>query len=112
MEYFAYVGGALLGANLIPQIYNTYLLQSAKELSWSFLALNTTGLVCMSIYSFSTNDVPILLPTTVSCGITIVLAIMKLYYQLDSMDPERGEEAICADTEKYDIRYPAMTPES
>lgn len=109
MEYFAYVGGALLGANLIPQIYNTYLLQSAKELSWCFLALNTTGLVCMSIYSFYTNDVPILMPTAVSCGMTIVLAAMKLCYEI-GLTTKEGK-GICTDTEQYDIRHPAITPE-
>jgi uncharacterized protein with PQ loop repeat len=99
------VGGALLGVKLVPQIYNTYELQSAKELSWSFLALNMSGLACMSIYSFSTNDVPILVPATISCGMTVVLAIMKFYYQLGSLEPVRE----AANTES--IRYPAMTPE-
>jgi uncharacterized protein with PQ loop repeat len=106
MEYFAYVGGALLGVKLVPQIYNTCKLQSAKELSWFFLALNMTGLACMSIYSFSTNDVPILVPASVSCGMTLVLAIMKLYYQFIFAPPEE-QGSNSAD----DIRYPAMTPE-
>lgn len=109
MEYFAYVGGALLGVKLVPQIYNTYKLKSAKELSWSFLALNMTGLACMSIYSFSTNDVPILVPASVSCGMTVVLAIMKLIYQFGSVDPEKGKEIGVEVT--CDIRYPTMTPE-
>ena len=105
MEYFAYVGGGLLGVKLIPQIYKTHTLRSAEELSWSFLLLNMTGLGCMGIYSFSTNDAPILIPVAISFGMTVILAMMKIYYHLDKGVSEPIHTEMC------EIRYPSMTPE-
>lgn len=78
-EYFAYIGGCLLGIQLIPQIYKTYVKNEANNLSLTFMSCNWIGLTCMDIYAYSNNDLPLVIPISISLFNTTVLIGLKLY---------------------------------
>ena len=80
MEYLGYVGGGLLSAQLVPQIRKTYTLRSAGEISYFFLALNISGLVCMTTYAAWIDEMPIYVPTSISLAMTSMLMGMKVYF--------------------------------
>ena len=81
MDSIGYIGGTLLGVQLIPQIWKTYCCKSAKEISYIFLCLNLSGLLCMSAYGVYDNNQPLYVPTFTSFVLTSVLLMQKVYYQ-------------------------------
>ena len=82
MDTVGYVGGSILGFQLLPQIYKTYQLRSATQLSYVFILLNLIGLTCMTIYGISLSEKPLYIPTTISLVMTSVLLFEKIYFDV------------------------------
>ena len=78
-EYFAYIGGCLLGIQLMPQIYKTYVQNDASNLSFTFMCCNWIGLTCMDIYAYMNNDLPLVIPISISLFNTSILILLKTY---------------------------------
>ena len=70
-----YVGGTILGIQLIPQIHKVIKNKKADDISKMFIVLNFTGLSLMSIYGVLDDYPPIYIPTIVSCVNTCVLFV-------------------------------------
>lgn len=75
-----YVGGCLLGAQLIPQIWKCIKTKSCNDISRSFLVMNIIGLLCMFIYGYMNDDPPIYVPTLVSGINSAILLILTFIY--------------------------------
>ena len=88
-EYFAYIGGCLLGIQLLPQIYKTYVQNDASNLSFTFMCCNWIGLTCMDIYAYSNNDLPLVIPISISLCNTSILILLKI-----SIDYKKKTEII------------------
>ena len=87
MDVVGYIGGGVLGIQLIPQIVKTYQQKSAKELSYVFLSLNMIGLSLMTAYGVYDHNEPVYVPTSVSLCMTNVLLFQKYYYDNQGSDP-------------------------
>lgn len=85
IDVLGYVGGGLLGIQLIPQIYKVVKTRRSEDISVVFLALNFTGLSLMSIYGVLDHNPPIYVPTMVSTVNTIILYVcVQINRQMDS----------------------------
>ncbi len=81
MEYVAYVGGALLGVQLMPQIRKVLVTQSVNDISISYLILNIIGLSCIVSYAIYKHDPPIYIPASISATNTSLLLGLVLYFR-------------------------------
>ena len=81
MEYLAYVGGALLGVQLMPQIRKVLVTQSVNDISVSYLILNIIGLSCIVSYAVYQHDPPIYIPACISATNTTMLLSLVLFFR-------------------------------
>ena len=89
IEPLGYVGGSILGIQLLPQIYKVVKNRKADDISKSFLILNLIGLSLMSIYGVLDENPPIYIPTIVSCINTSILYVAVCF-----VGKEKTNEAI------------------
>lgn len=76
----AYIGGFILGLQMLPQIYKVFITKSATDLSLLYLCMNAIGLICMNTYAFSTHQLELFIPTGISLVNTIIMILLKVYY--------------------------------
>ena len=76
----AYAGGFILGFQMFPQIYKVFVTKSATDLSIVYLTMNAVGLICMTTFGVRTNQLELFIPTSISLFNTLVMILMKLYY--------------------------------
>lgn len=81
IAFLGYVGGSLLGIQLIPQIHKVIKNRKADDISKTFLILNFTGLSLMSIYGVLDRNPPIYIPTIVSCINTAILFVAVYFVE-------------------------------
>ena len=89
-ELLSYIGGTILCVNIWPQIYKTWKIKSAKELSYMFVILNGVGLTLVGTYGVLINDKSIYIPISMSLLNTLILMILKV-----KMDSGRARETDC-----------------
>ena len=77
-ELLSYIGGTILCVNIWPQIYKTWKIKSAKELSYMFIMLNGIGLTLMGTYGIVIKDKSIYIPISMSLLNTIILMMLKI----------------------------------
>ena len=68
-----FIGGSILGLQLIPQIYKAYKTKSTNDISTFFLLMNIVGLTLMTTYGICNNDMPLYLPTSISLMNSFIL---------------------------------------
>lgn len=71
-----FIGGSILGLQLIPQIYKAYKTQSTNDISTFFLLMNIVGLTLMTTYGVCNNDMPLYLPTSISLINSLILLFL------------------------------------
>lgn len=79
MDFVGYVGGSVLGVQMVPQIYKVVKTGSSNDISIIFLLINIFGLSCIVMYAVDNNDGPIYIPASISIVMTIVLLIVVLW---------------------------------
>jgi uncharacterized protein with PQ loop repeat len=79
-DAFAYIGGSILATQMLPQLRKIHRRESAKDISYLFLAMNMIGLSLMTTYSFLINDMPLIVTTSLSMFNTVICVGMKIYY--------------------------------
>lgn len=92
MEYLAYVGGCLLGIQLLPQIHKVILTKSVNDISIQYLIMNIMGLSCIVSYAIMNKDPPIYVPASISaCNTTFLLMLVLYYKQKNAITEEISE---------------------
>ncbi len=92
IEPLGYVGGSILGIQLLPQIHKVVKNRKADDISKSFVILNLIGLSLMSIYGVLDKNPPIYIPTIVSCINTSILYVAVCF-----VSKEKTNETIDSD---------------
>ena len=79
IEILGIMGAILSGITFFPQVYRTWKLKSAKELSLTMILIILLSNVIWLIYSFNKNDMAIIYANLFvgSCALTI------LYFKLN-----------------------------
>lgn len=77
MEIIGYLGGFLLSANLLPQLYQSVTTKSSEDVSMLFLVLNESGLSLYMIYGFVKSVYALAFPAFVSLMLNTSLIIIK-----------------------------------
>jgi len=76
IDCIGFIGGSILGMQLIPQIYKAYKTKSTNDISSVFLLMNIVGLSLMTTYGVYNDDMPLYLPTSVSLMNSLILLVL------------------------------------
>jgi len=79
-EILGFIGGGIITASLVPQIYRVFKLKSARDISMHFTVLLLIGLVFWIAYGVNFNLTPVILWNSISIGFTAALLYAKLKY--------------------------------
>lgn len=66
----------------LPQVLHTWKTKSAKDLSLGMYSIFCTGVVLWLVYGIVVKDIPLILAN----GVTMVLALIILYFKLTFKD--------------------------
>ncbi len=79
-EILGFIGGGLITASLVPQVYRVFKLRSAREISLLFTVLLLVGLIFWVAYGVSFGLTPVILWNSLSLALTAGLVFAKLKY--------------------------------
>ncbi len=82
-ETLGFIGGGLITASLVPQIYRVFKLKSAHDISMHFTVLLLIGLVFWIAYGVNFGLMPVILWNSISIGLIAALLYAKLKYGRD-----------------------------
>jgi len=77
-EIMGLIGAFLSSITFIPQVYKTWKIKSAGDLSMSMMLIVFTSTIIWLIYGFALN----LLPVIICNGIIMVLSALLIYFKL------------------------------
>ncbi|MBI5815421.1 MAG: SemiSWEET transporter [Nitrospinae bacterium] len=79
-DTLGYIAGALCTLAFIPQVYRTWKLRSAKEISLGMYSLLVTGVLLWLIYGIVLGAAPIIIANTVTLALALVILGMKIRF--------------------------------
>ena len=94
IDCIGFIGGSILGLQLIPQIYKAYKTKSTNDISTFFLLMNIIGLTLMTTYGVCNNDMPLYLPTSISLINSLILLLLVKYNNNTNMNTISNDENI------------------
>ena len=97
IDCIGFIGGSILGIQLIPQIYKAYKTQSTNDISTFFLLMNIVGLTLMTTYGICNNDMPLYLPTSISLMNSLILLLLIKHKKDSVTDNDNIEMKIVED---------------
>jgi MtN3 and saliva related transmembrane protein len=80
IEITGFVAGAITTASFLPQLVAVYRQKSAKDLSWSYLAMFTTGIVLWLAYGVMLAAPPIITANALTLGLLVAIMTLKVKY--------------------------------
>jgi MtN3 and saliva related transmembrane protein len=83
-EVLGFTAGSISMISFIPQVYKTWKIKSAKDVSIQMFILYTTSTFLWIVYGASSNQPAIYMPNTVVLFLSITQVILKIKY--DSRD--------------------------
>ena len=81
-ELLGYVAAVCTTVAFVPQVMKTYKSKSAASLSLGMFLFFTSGIILWLIYGIMINEYPIIVANLV----TLVLAVMLIYFKLRYKD--------------------------
>lgn len=94
IDCIGFIGGSILGLQLIPQIYKAYKTRSTNDISTFFLFMNIVGLTLMTTYGVCNNDMPLYLPTSISLINSLILLLLVKYNNDNNSNNDSNEMTI------------------
>ena len=79
-EILGYIGGALISAALVPQVWRLYRLKSAREISLPFNLLFLLGGICWLLYGISKESPSIIVSNAVNLALVLAMLYAKVKY--------------------------------
>ncbi len=77
-----YAAGSISMISFIPQVYKTWKIKSAKDVSIQMFILYTTSTFLWIIYGFTSNQYAIWIPNTIVLFLSITQVILKIKYDM------------------------------
>lgn len=87
-DIIGYVGGAILSIQNIPQLVRIIRRRSAKDLSYTMLALFFLGSTLTIVYGINIGAVPLFAPLCFSVFVNVLIASVKLYFDSRAVEQD------------------------
>ena len=81
IDLFGFLAALLTTIAFLPQLYKTWQTKSADDVSLVMLILFITGLVCLIIYGFKINSIPILVANIITFIFNFSILVLKISYR-------------------------------
>ena len=81
LELLGFCGTGILSVQLCPQIHKVIKTRSAKDISYTMMGANITGVTAVIIYSIGKGSPELYLPLLLSVTNSIILLSLKTYFQ-------------------------------
>ena len=81
IEIIGIIGAILSGITFFPQVYRTWKLKSAKELSLTMILIILLSNVIWLIYAFNKNDMAIIYANLFVGSCALIILYFKLKYK-------------------------------
>jgi MtN3 and saliva related transmembrane protein len=89
VEWIGLAAGTCTTLSFLPQLVTVYRRKSARDLSYSWLAVFTTGVVLWLAYGVLLLSMPVILANAVTLTLLVVLIALKARYDREAR--ARGE---------------------
>lgn len=93
MTLLGMIAGVLTTACWIPQILRTLRTRSAKDFSWTYLIVITTGVALWFLYGLGRRDAAVATPN----GVTLLFLLVLVTVKAQSRRSGRGEAVPASD---------------
>ena len=80
IEMVGFLAGTITTASFGPQLIAVYRQKSAKDLSWSYLAMFSTGVSLWLVYGLMLAAPPIIVANAVTLALLVGIIVLKLKY--------------------------------
>ena len=94
IELVAYAGGILSSSMLFPQVYKTYKIKKADDISLCFLYMSIISCILWDTYAFSVFDRPLMFSSSVAFISNMILLYLKCKYKPNLEDLKIKDEII------------------
>jgi MtN3 and saliva related transmembrane protein len=81
-ELLGFAAGTISMISFVPQVYKTWRIKSAKDVSIQMFILYTTSTFLWIVYGFTSNQPAIYMPNTVVLFLSITQVILKIKYDM------------------------------
>jgi MtN3 and saliva related transmembrane protein len=89
IDWIGLAAGSCTTLSFLPQLITVYRRKSAKDLSYSWLAVFTAGIVLWLAYGLLLLSVPVILANAVTLSLLVILIALKVRYDREAR--RRGE---------------------
>jgi MtN3 and saliva related transmembrane protein len=83
IEILGLIAGVLTTAAYIPQVFRTWRLKSAGDISLLMISLTTVGIFLWFLYGLFIGSLPVMIANFITCALTGAVLAMKLRYRKD-----------------------------
>ena len=80
VETIGYIAGAFTTIAFVPQVYKTWKMKSAKDISIYMFMIFATGTALWTIYGIVLGKFAIILPNVIIFILAVFQTILKVYY--------------------------------
>ena len=91
VEWIGLIAGTCTTLSFVPQLLTVFRNRSARDISYTWLAVFTTGIVFWLWYGLLLLSVPVILANAVTLSLLVVLIALKVKYDREAR--ERGKDA-------------------
>lgn len=81
IEILGLIAGVLTTAAYVPQVFKTWRLKSAGDISLSMISLTTAGIFLWFLYGISIGSLPVMIANFITCVLTLTVLVLKLRYR-------------------------------
>jgi len=81
VEILGLVAGILTTAAYVPQVFRTWRLKSAGDISLLMISLTSGGIFLWFLYGLYIGSLPVMIANLITCMLTLAVLIMKIRYR-------------------------------
>jgi|LauGreDrversion4_2_1035121.scaffolds.fasta_scaffold208412_1 MtN3 and saliva related transmembrane protein len=79
VDFLGFLAATLSAIALLPQIHQIWVTRSAKDISFSMLALLLSGSIVQMIYAVLTHQIPVIVTNFISISLRTLVLGCKIY---------------------------------
>lgn len=80
IEVLGLVAGALTTAAYVPQVFKTWRLKTAGDISLLMIGLTSAGIFLWFLYGLFIGSLPVMIANLITCILTLTVLVMKIIY--------------------------------
>ncbi|HAR94979.1 MAG TPA: hypothetical protein DCR97_03305 [Deltaproteobacteria bacterium] len=80
IELLGFVAGILTTAAYVPQVFKTWRLKTAGDISLLMISLTSSGIFLWFLYGLYIGSLSVMIANFITCMLTLTVLVMKIRY--------------------------------